>query len=475
MSARVVATPSAPPEPSAPTPPAASGRCVLAVEGSASAAQRMRAATHCARRARQLHPLQGSACQPLGAWHCAMGFQDCLPTLLGGQACRQHFDRRLAQQGASTTRPAPTTLPPRDAAVAQRPDPGAPAHRMRALFSTCIDRRAAPPDDPRAELQPLAQTPSFVGNHSNGWDSMFAAMVAAVPSPSASAATRSSASEAASDSSLNLVLGFEHFAANYRIMGDLLQGFGLPIRLLADASAALTRADLGPTNADGTPLQALYAAPGAQQTLLVRPWQLEKTAAAVERCWGHGIPRLPIPMGLAWTDAWLHHLAQLSGNEVPALLQLQRYQLCEAMHRALPLICRQRFAVYGEPDFVMGISRFLIELGAGPTLILSQNGNKHWQAAMAGMLRECGYLHEVAIHGGHNTPDMARLIRHHRPDLLITPPTLDDDDRQPRQLPLPLRRVQLETPSGPGDRPGTLGYVGAHHLLNVIVDAVLNR
>jgi len=42
----------------------------------------------------------------------------------------------------------------------------------------------------------------------------------------------------------------------------------------------------------------------------------------------------------------------------------------------------KKFALYGDPDQMMGLSEFLMELGAEPVHVLSTNGNKDWEEKM---------------------------------------------------------------------------------------------
>jgi nitrogenase molybdenum-iron protein alpha/beta subunit len=48
----------------------------------------------------------------------------------------------------------------------------------------------------------------------------------------------------------------------------------------------------------------------------------------------------------------------------------------------------KKFALYGDPDFVMGMVKILFECGAEPTHVLSHNGSKRWLKAMEKMLAE---------------------------------------------------------------------------------------
>jgi len=51
----------------------------------------------------------------------------------------------------------------------------------------------------------------------------------------------------------------------------------------------------------------------------------------------------------------------------------------------------KKFALYGDPDFVMGLAKFLMELGAEPIHVLCNNGSKKWNKAMQKVLAESPY------------------------------------------------------------------------------------
>ena len=40
----------------------------------------------------------------------------------------------------------------------------------------------------------------------------------------------------------------------------------------------------------------------------------------------------------------------------------------------------KRFALYGDPDQMLGYAAFLLELGAEPAHVLATNGGKEWAA-----------------------------------------------------------------------------------------------
>ena len=91
------------------------------------------------------------------------------------------------------------------------------------------------------------------------------------------------------------------------------------------------------------------------------------------------------------TDDFLMAVSALTGKAIPDALKLERGRLVDAMTDSMSLIHGKTFAVFGDPDFCMGISRFLMELGAEPKHILATNGTKPWAKQMGKMLEASPY------------------------------------------------------------------------------------
>ena len=70
--------------------------------------------------------------------------------------------------------------------------------------------------------------------------------------------------------------------------------------------------------AGGTSYAEVKDAPNAITTVLLQPWQLEKTKKFVDMTWKQDVPKLNIPMGLEWTDALLMKVSELTGKPIPA-------------------------------------------------------------------------------------------------------------------------------------------------------------
>jgi nitrogenase molybdenum-iron protein beta chain len=129
----------------------------------------------------------------------------------------------------------------------------------------------------------------------------------------------------------------------------------------------------------GTPLEEMKDAPNAIDTLLLQPWQLPKTKKFVEMTWKQPCNHVDIPMGLEWTDDFLMKVSELTGKEIPESLAKERGRLVDMMTDSHAWLHGKKFALYGDADFVMGMTKFLLELGAEPTHVLCNHANKRWK------------------------------------------------------------------------------------------------
>ena len=82
-------------------------------------------------------------------------------------------------------------------------------------------------------------------------------------------------------------------------------------------------------------------------------------------------------MGLDWTDEFLMKVSEITGQPIPDSLAKERGRLVDMMTDSHTWLHGKRYALWGDPDFVMGMVKFLLELGCEPTHILANNGNKN--------------------------------------------------------------------------------------------------
>lgn len=436
------------------------------------------------------------ACQPLGAVLCGLGFEKTLPYVHGSQGCvayfrtyfNRHFKEPIACVSDSMTEDAAVFGGHKNmydglenAKALYQPD-------AMAISTTCMaevigdDLNAfvgnakknghVPEDFPT----PFAHTPSFVGSHTTGWDNMFEGFQRYFT------LNEMDDKIVGSNGKINIVPGFETYLGNYRVMRRMLEEMGVEYALLCDPSDVLdTPADGEYRMYDGgTPLAEMKDAPNAIDTLLLQPWQLTKTKKIVETVWNQPANPINIPMGLEWTDEFLLKVSELSGKPIPDSLAKERGRLVDMITDSHAWLHGKKFALYGDADFVMGLTKFLLELGAEPSHILCHHANKRWKKAMEKMLAASPYGQESQVHLSRDLWHLRSLMFTDKPDFLIGNSygkfIQRDTLHKGKAFEVPLIRIGFPLFDRHHlHRQTTLGYEGAMTILTTLVNAVLER
>ena len=196
--------------------------------------------------------------------------------------------------------------------------------------------------------------------------------------------------------------------------------------------------------------------------------------------WQHEVPKINIPMGLAWTDEFLMKVSEITGKPIPASLEKERGRLVDMITDSHAWMHGKKYALWGDPDFVMGMSKFLMEVGAEPTHIICHNANKRWKKTMDKMLSESPYGQGATVHQGKDLWHLRSLVFTDKPDFMIGNSygkfIQRDTLHKGKEFEVPLIRIGFPIfDRHHMHRDTTLGYEGAMHMLKTLVNAVLER
>ncbi|WP_340120757.1 nitrogenase molybdenum-iron protein subunit beta [Methylobacter svalbardensis] len=436
------------------------------------------------------------ACQPLGAVLCALGFEKTMPYVHGSQGCvayfRTYFNRHFKEPVACVS-----DSMTEDAAVfGGQKNMMAGLENAKALYkpeiiavsTTCMAEVIG--DDLNAFINnakkaghieqefpiPYAHTPSFVGSHTTGWDNMFEGMLKYFT------LNHMDDKKVGSNGKINLVPGFETYLGNYRVMHRMMKEMGVDYSLLSDPSEVLDTPADGTFRlyAGGTTQAEVKDAPNAIDTLLLQPWQLEKTKKYVQTIMHQPATAINIPMGLEWTDEFLMKISELTGKPIPASLELERGRLVDMMTDSHTWMHGKKFSLYGDADFVMGMTKFLLEMGAEPTDVLCNHANKRWKKAIEKMLSDSPYGQKTQVHTGKDLWHFRSLVFTNKPDFMIGNSygkfIQRDTFYKGEEFEVPLIRIGFPIFDRHHlHRMTTLGYEGAIYMLTTLVNAVLEQ
>lgn len=339
------------------------------------------------------------ACQPLGAVYVANGFHKTLSFVHGSQGCvayyRSHFSRHFKEPTSCVS-----SSMTEDAAVFgglnNMVDGLANAYNlykpdMIAVSTTCMAEVIG--DDLNAFIKtakekgsvpaeydvPFAHTPAFVGSHVTGYDNALLGVLQHFWDGKAGTAP---ALERKPDDSINFIGGFDGFVVgNMKEIKRIFSLFGAKVNVICDPSETWNT----PTDGEfrmyegGTTKEEVIAALNAKATIVFQEYCCEKTAKYIAEK-GQEVVVLNAPVGVAGTDRFIMAIAKLTGKPVPEQLTKERGQLVDAMADSQAHLHGKRYALYGDPDQLIGYTEFLLELGAEPAHVLSTNGGDDWAA-----------------------------------------------------------------------------------------------
>jgi nitrogenase molybdenum-iron protein beta chain len=436
------------------------------------------------------------ACQPLGAVLCSLGFEKTLPYVHGSQGCvayfrsyfNRHFKEPIACVSDSMTEDAAVFGGNKnmDAGLANsyalyKPETIAVSTTCMAEvigddLSAFINNSKKDGHIPAEVNTPFAHTPSFVGSHLTGWDGMFEGF--------ANNFTKAEMDDkvVGSNNKINLVTGFETYLGNYRVMQRMMDEMGVPYSMLSDPTEVLDTPADGTYRMyeGGTTAAEMKDAPNAIDTLMLQPWHLTRTKKIVKGLWKQPASAIKIPMGLEGTDEFLMKVSELTGKEIPASLTKERGRLVDMMTDSHTWLHGKKIAIYGDPDYLLGMVSFLLELGCEPTDILCHNGTKKWGKAMQKLLDSSPYGSEAKVHIGKDLWHFRSLMFTNKPDFMIGNShgkfVERDTKAKGEEFAVPLIRIGFPiTDRHHLHRQTTWGYEGAMQILTTLVNEVLAK
>ncbi|MBJ6750311.1 nitrogenase molybdenum-iron protein subunit beta [Geomonas anaerohicana] len=351
-----------------------------------------------ARQALVINPAH--ACQPLGAELAAHGFEGSLPFVHGSQGCASYYRSTLNRHFREPA-PAVSDAMTEDGAVfggqnnlheglensykLYKP-------KMISVFTSCMPEIIG--DDLTAFIKnarikgfvpndlpiPYANTPSFNGSHIHGYDAMLLAILQTL--------TEGKKVEGRCTGKLNLLPGFDANTGNIREYKRILEAFGIPYTVLADISEVFDSPNDGTYRPypGGTKLEDAADSVNGKVTLALGTYSTAKTYAWLKDNYSGAHASTPMPFGIAKTDAFLLKLSELTGKPIPASLKEERGRAVDLMTDAHQYIHGKKFAVYGDPDYLLGLVSFLLEVGAKPTHVLCSKGTKKLEKELQALL-----------------------------------------------------------------------------------------
>ena len=333
-------------------------------------------------------------CQPCGAQFASIGIKDAIGIVHGGQGCVM-FVRLLFSQHFKESFELASSSVHEEGAVfgaCRRVEEGVDVLLMRyphvkviPIISTCSTEIIG--DDIDGVVRKLNEgllkekyagrevhlipihTPSFVGSMVSGYDIAVRDFV------------KYFAKKDEPNGKINLITGWvnpgdvtalKHLLSEMRIDATVLfeiESFDSP--LMPDGNhvshGSTTIADLtGTANASGTIALNLYEG-GKAAKFLEKEFQIPTVIG-------------PTPIGIRNTDTFLQKLKTMTGKPIPESLVRERGLAIDALTDLTHLFfADKKVAIYGNPDLVIGLAEFCLDLEMKPVLLLLGDDNSAYK------------------------------------------------------------------------------------------------
>ncbi len=427
------------------------------------------------------------ACQPLGAQLVAHGFEGTLPFVHGSQGCASYYRSSLNRHFREPA-PAVSDAMTEDGAVfggqnnlhEGLENALALYHpKMMAVFTSCMPEVIG--DDLNAFIQnarnegivpkdfpiPYANTPSFNGSHVQGYDAMLKAILQYL--------SEGKKVEGQDSGRLNLIPGFDTCTGNYREYARMLKAFGIPCTVLADISESFDSPLDGTYHPypGGTPLAEAAEVLNAKATISLQALATKETVKWLSASTEAPVEVLKMPIGVNNTDALLMKVSELFGKEVPAELKAERGRAVDSMTDAHQYMHNKKFAIYGDPDWLIGMTSFLLEMGARPHHILCSRVHKKFSKEIQKVLDSSPYGADCNIWLNKDLWHLRSLVATDPVDALIGN---THGKTIARDLDIPLIRVGYPIMDRVNiHRYPIVGYQGTINLVTWIVNSLLDQ
>nr|WP_072771817.1 nitrogenase molybdenum-iron protein subunit beta [Desulfitobacterium chlororespirans] len=425
------------------------------------------------------------ACQPLGALLCALGIEGCLPFTHGSQGCTayfrstlsRHFREPVASVSDSMTedsavfggqanfieglKNAYTVYNPKVIAVYTSCMAEVIGDDISSFLGNAKDQGAVPMDFPVA----LANTPSFKMSHIAGYDIMLKGLIECLAAPR---------QEDQINDRLYVVPGFDTYPANLREYKRLLNMMDVPYTLLPDYSNVVDAPNLGKYELypGGTPLVEMKEALNGLGYLLCQTYSTSNTKKYLT---GESIPveGIPMPIGMTGTDRFIEAAAKLTGKEVSEEITYERGLAVDAMTDAHQYMHGRKFALFGDPDLLLGLVSFLLEMGGEPVHIVCSNSTPLFKKAMEKLLASSPYGQGATLYPNKDLWHLRSLLVTEPVDMLIG----DSHGKwAARDAGIPLVRVGFPFYDRVNlHRYPIVGYSGVINLITMIVNTFLEE
>jgi nitrogenase molybdenum-iron protein beta chain len=367
-------------------------------------------------------------CQPIGAMYASLGIHGCMPHSHGSQGCcsyhRSHLTRHYKEpvvatsssftEGASVFGGLTNMIQALSNIFSiYNPD-------IVAVHTTCLSEVIG--DDipmmikkaqdekiiPEGKIVIHANTPSFVGSHITGFSNMSKAIVRYLCDATGRRKKQ-----------VNLVPGFVD-PTDMRELKRIAREMGVKLVMFPDTSDVLDQPQTGVYTMyprGGVTIDQLRTAGDSIATAALGCFASEPAAVELEGKCGVPTISLELPIGITLTDRFVNALHSSAGAPVPDSITLERGRLLDLMSDMQQYFHGRRVAVAGDPDNIISLVQFLIDLDMKPVQIITGSSGQRFESRVNEIIG--GLAESTAVKQNADLFELHQWMKNDPVDLLI--------------------------------------------------------
>ncbi len=365
-------------------------------------------------------------CQPMGAVQALLGVKDTMPLIHGSQGCSTYMRFQLTRHFREPIEVASTSMSEKTViyggefnlmkALKNITEKQSPS--MIAVASSCLTETIG--EDMAAIIEKFkdanldknlpvivpVSTPSYVESHVEGYNRTIKALVEHL------------ATSSVPNGKINIITG-NLSPSDVKEVKNMLNELKCESIILTDTSenldAPLTEDTLSLYDG-GTTIEEIEDTPNSLGTIVLSK-HADSAGVFLEKKFGVKSISGHLPVGLENTDNFVKSVCELGDLDIPESIEKDRGRLMDAMVDAHSYNYHRKVAIFGDPDFVSGLTRFTCEMGMIPTVVCTGTESKRFIEDIKVISAEKRIA--PAILAGGDLYDMHREIKEAGADILI--------------------------------------------------------
>ncbi len=367
-------------------------------------------------------------CQPIGAIYAALGIHKCLPHSHGSQGCCAYHRSTLTRHYKEPIMAATSSFTEGSSVF------GGQANLLQALnniftiynpdvvaiHTTCLSETIG--DDvpqiiskahedgkiPEGKVVISASTPSYTGSHITGFSNMVKSM-----------ALQLSGGEGRKQEQINIIPGWVE-PSDMRELKRLCHAMGLNTIMFPDTSGVVDSPQTGKFqmySQGGVRLDEMRRIGDSEVTIALGEFTSQAAAEALDAKYKVPCEILDLPIGLRATDRFINVLRPHSRLKVPESINYERGRLVDMITDMQQYLSGKRVALFGDPDQLVSLSEFLVDMDMRPVYVLTGTRGKKFLRRMQEILDPA--VPEAKVQHAGDTFLLHQWIKNESVDLLI--------------------------------------------------------